>query len=145
MQKYASVTRVKYCLLEPCAPMMRRRDYMHTASLGRRDGSSQHKSLHQARAFRRGLDVVTSAEISPSRLLNDAVCIILYEYLFETTKSSGAVKRFGESGRWADLTIRLVVEANSMSARNSPLGYERVYLPLCIVADTPLHIQGEGA
>ena len=30
-------------------------------------GSSQHKSPHQARAFRRGLDVVTSAEISRSR------------------------------------------------------------------------------
>ena len=23
-----------------------------------------------------------------------------------------------------------------------PLGYERVYLPLCKVADTPFHIQG---
>ena len=30
-------------------------------------GSSQHKSPHQARAFRRGHDVVTSAEISPFR------------------------------------------------------------------------------
>ena len=30
-------------------------------------GASQHKSPHQARAFRRGLDVVTSAEISQSR------------------------------------------------------------------------------
>ena len=29
--------------------------------------SSQHKSTHQARAFRRGPDVVTSAEISTSR------------------------------------------------------------------------------
>ena len=44
-----------------------REPYMHTASFGRRDGSSQHKSPHQARAFRRGLDVVTCAEISPSR------------------------------------------------------------------------------
>ena len=25
----------------------------------------------------------------------------------------------------------------------SPLGYERVYLPLCKVADTPFHIQGD--
>ena len=24
------------------------------------------------------------------------------------------------------------------------LGYERVYLPLCKVADTPFHIQGDG-
>ena len=24
-----------------------------------------------------------------------------------------------------------------------PLGYERVYLPLCRVADTPFHIQGD--
>ena len=24
-----------------------------------------------------------------------------------------------------------------------PLGYERVYLPLCNVADTPFHIQGD--
>ena len=37
--------------------------------------SSQHSSPHQARAFRRGLDVMTSAEMSPSRLPNDAVCI----------------------------------------------------------------------
>ena len=44
-------------------------------------GSSQHKSPHQAWAFKRGLDVVTSDvvtsdEISPSRRTNDAVCII---------------------------------------------------------------------
>ena len=26
---------------------------------------------------------------------------------------------------------------------NRPLGYERVYLPLCKVADTPFHIQGD--
>ena len=25
-----------------------------------------------------------------------------------------------------------------------PLGYERVYLPLCQVADTPFHIQGDA-
>ena len=25
-----------------------------------------------------------------------------------------------------------------------PLGYERVYLPLCKVADTPFHIQGDA-
>ena len=44
-------------------------------------GSSQHKSLHQARAFRRGLDVAMSAEISSSCRTNDAVCIFSYEYL----------------------------------------------------------------
>ena len=66
-------------------------------------GSSQHKSPHQAQAFRRGLDVVT---------------IFSCEYLSETAKSNCAVKRIEESARWADLTIRLVVEANSMSARN---------------------------
>ena len=33
-------------------------------------------------------------------------------------KSSWAVKRFRESARWDDLTIRLVVKANSMSAIN---------------------------
>ena len=81
-------------------------------------GSSQHKSPHQARASRRALDVVTSAEISPSRLPNDAVCIFSYEYLSETVKSNYAVKRIGESVRWAGLTIRLVVKANSMSARD---------------------------
>ena len=26
-----------------------------------------------------------------------------------------------------------------------PLGYERVYLPLCKVADTPFHIQGANS
>ena len=35
-------------------------------------GSSQHNLPHQAIAFWRGLDVLTSAEISPSRLLNGA-------------------------------------------------------------------------
>ena len=79
-------------------------------------GSSQHKSPHQARAFRRGLDVVTSAEIRPSCRTNDAVCNFSYDYLSEAAKSNCAVKRIGESARWADLTIRLVVKANSMSA-----------------------------
>ena len=79
-------------------------------------GSSQHKSPHQARAFRQGLDVVTSAEIRPSRCTKDAVCIFSYEYLSETEKSSCAVKRIEESARWADLIIRLVVKANRMSA-----------------------------
>ena len=29
------------------------------------------------------------------------------------------------------------------SRLSRPLGYERVYLPLCEVADTPFHIQGD--
>ena len=32
---------------------------------------------------------------------------------------------------------------NSQSVIIRPLGYERVYLPLCKVADTPFHIQGD--
>ena len=85
-------------------------------------GSSRHKSPHQALAFRRGHDVVTSAEISPSRHTNDAVCIISYEYLSETVKSNCAVKRrLWECARWADLTIRLVVKANSVNARNKDI------------------------
>ena len=80
-------------------------------------GSSQHKSPHQARAFRRGLDVVTCAEISQSRRTNDAVCIFSYEYLSETAKSTWAVKRRAESAIWDDLTIRPIVKTNSMSAR----------------------------
>ena len=60
---------------------------------------------------------MTSAEIRPSRRTNDAVCFFSYEYLSETAKSNCAVKRMEESARWADLTIRLVVEANCMSAR----------------------------
>ena len=68
-------------------------------------GSSQHKSPHEARAFRRGLHVVTIAEIGPSRRTNDAVCIFSYEYLSETAKSNCEVKRIGESARWASLTI----------------------------------------
>ena len=65
-------------------------------------GSSQHKSPHQARAFRRGIHVVTSAKISLSRCTDDAVCIFLSEYLSETAKSNYAVKCIGESARWAD-------------------------------------------
>ena len=71
-------------------------------------GSSQHKSPHQARALRRVLDVVKSAQISPSRRTNDAVCMFSYEYLSEMAKSNCVVKRIGETVRWSDLTIRLV-------------------------------------
>ena len=89
------------------------------ASLGRRDGLISAQSPHQSRAFRRGRDVVTIAEISSSRRTNDAVCIFSYEYLSKTGKSNCTVKRIGESARWADLTIRLVVKANSVSAKKA--------------------------
>ena len=79
-------------------------------------GSSLHTSPG---ALRRGLDVATSAEISPSRHTNDAVCIFSYEYLSETVKSNCAEKRIGESARLADLAIRLVVKSNCMSARRA--------------------------
>ena len=65
---------------------------------------------------RRGLDVVFCAEISPSLLPNYDECNFSYEYLSKTAKSNCAVKRMGESVRWADLTIRLTVKANNMSA-----------------------------
>ena len=90
-------------------------DYMHCWE--GEMGSSQHKSPHQVRALRQGLDVVTSAEISPYRRTNDAFSLLSYEYISETSKSNCAVKRFGESAKWPDLTIRLVVKANSMSTR----------------------------
>ena len=77
-------------------------------------GSSQHKSPpHQARAFGRRLDVVT-------RGTNDAVYIFSYEYLSETAKIELCSESYiGESAGWTDLTIRLVVRANSMSARRT--------------------------
>ena len=34
-------------------------------------------------------------------------------------------------------------ELNLSDKLPGPLGYERVYLPLCKVADTPFHIQGD--
>ena len=56
------------------------RYYMHTASLGRRDGLisalvTTASPRLKAGAFRRGLAVVTSAEKGKSLLTNDAVCI----------------------------------------------------------------------
>ena len=66
----------------------------HSIERGRLEcemSSSQHKSPHQARAFVRGVDVVTSAEIN------------------------SAVKHVRESARGADLTIRRPVKANIMS------------------------------
>ena len=37
----------------------------------------------------------------------------------------------------------LKVRNKQQSGTIRPLGYERVYLPLCKVADTPFHIQGD--
>ena len=59
--------------------------------------------------------------MSPSRRTNDALCIFSYEYISETAISNCAVKRIGESARWADPNIRLVVKADSMSARMKDL------------------------
>ena len=39
--------------------------------------------------------------------------------LSETVKSNCAEKRIGESARWADLAIRLVVKSSCMSARRA--------------------------
>ena len=59
---------------------------------------------------------------------NDAVCIFSYEYLFKAAKSNWAVKRFGESARWTDFTILLLVKANScMSAINSSISHRLIY------------------
>ena len=94
-------------------------EYMQTTSLGRRDELIPAQVI----PFRGGLDVVTSDEISPSRRSNDAVglCIFLANIYLERQKSTCAVKRIWESARWAYLTIRLVVEASSMSARKAGL------------------------
>ena len=50
-------------------------------------GSSQHNSQHQAQAFRRGHDVVTSAEMSQSRRTSDAVFCRANIYLKRQNKS----------------------------------------------------------
>ena len=52
---------------------------------------------------------------------NDIVYIFSYEYLSETAKSHYAVKLIGESARWVDLTIRLIVKANSAIIVNQGL------------------------
>ena len=41
---------------------------------------------------------------------------------------------------WSDPQLQ---GRKNLQATNRPLGYERVYLPLCKVADTPFHIQGD--
>ena len=52
-------------------------------------GSSQHKSPHQARAFRRGIHVVTSAEISPYRRTQRySMYFLVGVYLFKAAKSN---------------------------------------------------------
>ena len=62
--------------------------------------SSQHKSSHQARAIRRGLDVVTSADISPSRRTQPSNMHFLVQISIENEKKSNfAVKRIAESAR----------------------------------------------
>ena len=50
--------------------------------------SSQHKSPHQARDFRRGLDVVMSADISPSSHTQRCSLHFSFEYVSETAKSN---------------------------------------------------------
>ena len=85
-------------------------------------GSSQHKSLHQARAFRRVLDVVTSAEISPSHRTQR--CSM--HFLVRISIWNGKIKLNSEA-YWREcemgwFTIRLVVKANNMSARKANSG-----------------------
>ena len=48
------------------------------------------------------------------------------------------VKRIGVQ---AQLSCHVINQQNNPVSR--PLGYEKVYLPLCEVADTPFHIQEE--
>ena len=95
------------------------RYYMHTASLGRRDGhkpttsSPRLAEISLSRCTQR-FNIIASTMIEKIHI----ICIFSYEYRFETAKPSLTVKRIGENARWADLTIRLsVVKANSMSAR----------------------------
>ena len=63
---------------------------MHTASLGKARwahlSTSHHIKPEPLGELR--LDIVTSAEISPSRRTSDAVCIFSYEFLSETANST---------------------------------------------------------
>ena len=71
-------------------------------------GSSQHKSPHQARAFRRGPDVVTCAEISTSRRTQRCCMYFLVRISIWNGKiklSSGAVWRKCEMD-WSRHTYR---------------------------------------
>ena len=58
-----------------------------------------------------------SAEISPSCRTSDAVYVFSRTNIYLKQQNQAAVKRLRESVRWADLTIRFVVKANSLSAR----------------------------
>ena len=47
---------------------------------------------------------------------------------------------------WSDLyflVTYMLLQIHLFVFHKSALGYERVYLPLCKVADTPFHIQGD--
>ena len=61
------------------------------------------------------LNVVTSAEISPSRRTQRCSMHFLVRISIWNGNIKLCSEAFGESARWADLTIRLVVKANSMS------------------------------
>ena len=72
-------------------------------------GSFQHKSPHQARAFRRGIDVMTL-------ILPYQRCSMYFlVQISEMAKLNRSVKCIGENVRWADLTIRFVVKTISMT------------------------------
>ena len=82
---------------------------MHTASLKMRDGliSSQVTTSSQSLQARAWCgDECLDQSISPYPMM---------QYVFFRTKSNWSEN--GEIARWADLTIRLIVKANSMSAR----------------------------
>ena len=112
-------------------------EYMHTASLGRRNGLISAQINHiKPEPLRKGLmwwRVLRSAHLA---VPNDVVCIFSYEYPSEKAKSNWVVKRIGESARWADLIIRLVVKINIMSARSTDynrLGKNQVIADLFVI------------
>ena len=43
------------------------------------------------------------------------------------------------------IVCRVIIRRTKNTILYRPLGYERVYLPLCKVADTPFHIQEGGS
>ena len=90
--------------------------YMHrlTASLRMRDG------LISAQVTASSGDECWDQPISPYPTMQ-YTCIFLYEYLSETANWTviWTVNRIWESASWTDLSIRLVLKANTMSARIS--------------------------
>ena len=75
---------------------------------------------HQASQGVKSTAGYSPADTGSAAVPNNALCIFSYKYLSETVKSNWSVKcmqGMGESARWADLTIRLIVKANSMCAR----------------------------